>query len=163
VTRLIPATWFVMRDEILRRTSGGKTNLKDRFSLVKETVRWWWKSFTDQSAVIKSSDWTALSAMTCKKRGEGIRETQISVKRKLTDLLVSAFVTHDADGLDREEDCKRLTDLVIETCFSDLFDKNIIGLLQDLDLFWRHWTQDPDRQSGPRKRVTLYEWCGNIK
>jgi len=44
VTRLIPAISFVMRDEMRRRTSGGKTN---------------------QSAVIKSSDWTARSAMTC--------------------------------------------------------------------------------------------------
>lgn len=44
VTLLTPSTSLVMREDILRRTSAGKTN---------------------QSAVMKSSDWTARSAMTC--------------------------------------------------------------------------------------------------
>lgn len=60
VTRLMPATSFVMRDEMCRRTGPGKSN---------------------QSAVIKSSVWTARRAMTCSSAGRPgtlVRSTIVS-------------------------------------------------------------------------------------
>jgi hypothetical protein len=97
VTRLIPATSFVMREDIFRRRSGGKTYLpkRERFQvklrsanaatsyakghersrhlahlpflgvqqrrggILRRVAQW-----THQSAVMKSSDWTARNAIT---------------------------------------------------------------------------------------------------
>ena len=62
MTRLIPATSFVIRDDILRSTSEGKTNLQ--LSVSHHHVMYD-QTLSHQSAVMKSSDCTARSAMTC--------------------------------------------------------------------------------------------------
>ena len=62
MTRLIPATSLVMRDEIFRSTSDGKTNL--RCTPSELNASWSKTKYPHQSAVMKSSDCTARSAMT---------------------------------------------------------------------------------------------------
>jgi hypothetical protein len=65
VTRLIPATSFVMREDMRRKISGGNTYLPKRCAIEQNRRREEYQTY--QSAVIKSSVWTARRAMTCLK------------------------------------------------------------------------------------------------
>lgn len=137
MTRLIPCTSFVMRDEMRRSTSGGKTN---------------------QSAVMKSSDCTARSAITC-------RPCQLPerhhVRRRQLYLLVGALVAHNANCLDREQDREGLADLVVELRATNLLDIDAICVLENFDLFPRHRAEDTDGETWAGERMALDEMCGD--
>ena len=131
VTLLIPSTSLVMREDNLRRTSAGKTN---------------------QSAVMKSSDWTARSAITCT---EIHSDNGIGRSIGESHLLVRPLVAHDTDGLDGQQHCERLADLVIQACLADLGNVDVVGLLQNLDLLACNGAENTDSETGAGEGVTL--------
>ena len=109
---------------------------------------------------MKSSDWTARSAMTCENKIENTLRVDGTCE---TNLLVSPGVSHDPHCLHRQEHGERLADFLVESRLADLGDVDVICLLQDLHLLARHRAQDPDREPRTWERVPLHERCGDVE
>ena len=50
-------------------------------------------------------------------------------------LVICSRVSRDTHSLDGQQRHKRLTDLIIQSCFTDLLNVDVIGMLEDGDLF----------------------------
>lgn len=103
---------------------------------------------------MKSSDWTARSAMTCENKIENTLRVEGTCE---TNLLVSPGVSHDPHCLHRQEHGERLTNLVVETGVANFIDVDLVSLLEDFDLFASDRTQNADGKAGAGKWVALDE------
>lgn len=103
-TRLTPATSFVILDEIFRRTAGGNANLEPRLSTLEAR-------FNIPDVPVGSHE---IFALHCTQSNH---------------LLICPLVPHHSDRPNGEQNCKCLSDLVIQLCSTYLFDIYIIGLL----------------------------------
>ncbi len=73
---------------------------------------------------------------------------------------VGAPVTHDANGLDGEQDSEDLAGLAIEAGGDDLFEQDFVGVADDFELLFGDIAQDPHSQTGPREWVTPDDGIG---
>ena len=61
---------------------------------------------------------------------------------KCDDVFISAGITYDANGLDRQEHGKRLTDLFVEPRLAQFFQADMVRLPQQISLFLLHFSQN---------------------
>ena len=127
-----------MREEIFRSTSDGNTY---------------------QSAVMKSSDCTALSAITYVSRVSTSPHNDKNLAK--TRLFISPLVTHDTHCPDWQEHRESLSDLVVQPRIANFIYVDLICQLQDLDLFAGDGTEDADGEPGPGEWVALDEGGGD--
>ena len=66
-------------------------------------------------------------------------------------VLVGAFVAHDADGTDGEEDGEGLPDLVVEVGLLHLIDDNAVRAAEDGEFAGRDFAEAADGESGARE------------
>ena len=128
-TRLTPATSFVILDEIFRRTAGGNANLEPRLSNLEAHF--------------------------------GLPDVPIGSHKIFTlyrtqsdHLLICPFVAHYSNCPNGEQDCKRLSDLVIQPSSTYLLDIYIVGDLENLNLSAGDYAEDSDRKARTREGVS---------
>jgi hypothetical protein len=137
-TRLTPATSFVILDEIFRRTAGGNANLGPRLSTLEAR-------FSLPDVPIGSHEVLTLYRTQC------------------DHLFVCSLVTHHSNCSNGEQDCKGLSDLVVQSSSAYLLDIYVIGFLKNLDLRASDWTEDSNRKTRTREGVPTNEMGRNLK
>jgi hypothetical protein len=128
-TRLTPATSFVILDEIFRRTAGGNANLEPRLSNLEA-------HFGIPELPIGSHE---IFTLHCTQSNH---------------LLICPLVAHHSDCPNGEQDCKCLSNLVVQSSSTDLFDIYIVGFLENLNLRAGDWAEDSDRKTRAREGVS---------
>mgnify|MGYP001411570002 CR=1 FL=1 len=78
-------------------------------------------------------------------------------------ILVAAGVPDHAYRLDRQEDRKGLTGLVVEIRTVKLFQENGVGAAQDIGIFLFHFTENTHAQTRPRERVAVDHVVGQAQ
>ena len=137
-TRLTPATSFVILDEIFRRTAGGNANLEPRLSNLE--------------APFRVSDVPV-----------GSHKIFTLYRTQSNHLLVCPLVAHHSDSPNGEQDCKRLSYLVVQPSSTYLVDIYIIGFLENLDLRAGDWAKDSDRKTRTWEGVSTNEMRRYLK
>lgn len=84
-------------------------------------------------------------------------------RAKSDDLFIGALVTLYTDGMYRQQHCKRLADLLVQTGCTDFFDVDFVGMLQDAHLLARYRPENTDREPRAGEGVALYEMGGDGK
>ncbi|MNS70317.1 hypothetical protein D3C72_1036590 [compost metagenome] len=79
------------------------------------------------------------------------------------DPVIFAAIAHDADGAHRQEDGERLADLVVEVGLAQLFDKDRIGLAQQIAVLFLHFAKDAHAQTRTREGVTVEHVVGQTE
>ena len=115
---------------------------------------------THQSAVMKSSDWTARSAMTYEGTVSALATTK-GASELPTHLLVRPRIAHHTHCLHGQQHGEGLANLVVQTSFTDFLDVDVVRLLEDLDLVARDRSKDTNGQTRAREGMTLNEVIGN--
>ena len=128
-TRLTPATSFVILDEIFRRTAGGNANLEPRLSNLEA-------HYSIPEVPISSHEIFTL------------------YRAQRDHLLICPLVAHYSDCTNGEQDCKCLSDLVVQPSSTYLLNIYIIGSLENLNLRARDRAEDSDRKARTREGVS---------
>lgn len=140
VTRLIPATSFVIREDTFLSTSGGKIY---------------------QSAVIKSVDSTARRAITSKTIFSDRLKRIHSASGGEAHLIIRPLIPHNTHRPHGQQHRERLRDLVIQPRIPDLADEYVVRELEDLDLLARNWAEDADGEARPGEGMPLHKGSGD--
>ena len=80
------------------------------------------------------------------------RTTRLTPRTSLTmegdDVVVGALVAHDADAADGEEDAEGLPEFVVESGGLDFVDEDVVGLAEDVELFFVDGAEAADAEAG---------------
>ena len=128
-TRLTPATSFVILDEIFRRTAGGNANLEPRLSILEAH-----SEIPDVPI--------------------GSHEIFTLYRTQSDHLLICPLVAHYSNCPNGEQDCKRLSDLVVQPGSTYLLDIYIVSGLENLNLRAGDWAEDSNRKARTREGVS---------
>src|ERR1700738_4549196 len=79
------------------------------------------------------------------------------------DMVVSAKVSHHAHAAHRQQHRKRLPDVVIEPRAPDLFDEDLVGKPQDVELLARDLARATDRKTRAREGMPADESLGEAE
>ncbi|KAL7357887.1 hypothetical protein ACKS0A_01761 [Histoplasma ohiense] len=76
---------------------------------------------------------------------------------------MNTLVSHYTNCLDRQKGRKCLADLPVQSRRFNLFDKYVVGLPGNTDLFWGHFSKDPNGDARTWKRMAPDKFLWNTK
>ena len=87
----------------------------------------------------------------------------LQAERSATHLVVRPLVTLNTNGLDRQQGNESLRDLIVQTSSSNFLNVDLVGVLQDLNLFTRDFAKDSNSETGTREGVSADQVSRNVE